>query len=94
MFRIEDRGGSARFAVRALPRASRTELAGAYGEALRVRLAAPPVEGAANAELVAFLAKMLGVPKSAVRVVQGARGRDKVVDVEGLSAQQVRSRLG
>ena len=94
MFHVEDRGGAARFAVRALPRASRTELAGAYGEAVRVRLAAAPVEGAANAELIAFLAKVLGVPKSAVRVVQGVRGRDKVVEVDGLTAQQVRRRLG
>ena len=94
MFRVEDRGGMARFAVRALPRASRTELAGAYGEAVRVRLAAAPVEGAANAELIAFLAKKLGVPKSAVRIVQGERGRDKVVEVDGVSAQQVSRSLG
>jgi uncharacterized protein (TIGR00251 family) len=93
MFRVEDRDGGARFPVRALPRASRTELAGDYGEAVRVRLAAPPVEGAANAELIAFLAKRLGVAKSAVRVVKGERGRDKIVDVNGLTAEQVRSRL-
>lgn len=93
MLHVEERGGAARFAVRALPRASRTELAGAYGEAVRVRVAAPPVEGAANAELIAFLAKKLGVPKSAVRIVQGERGRDKLVEVDGLSAAQVRSCL-
>ncbi|MGD8697846.1 MAG: DUF167 domain-containing protein [Gemmatimonadales bacterium] len=93
MFRVEDRGDSARFAVRAQPRASRTELAGAHGEAVRVRLAAPPVEGAANAELISFLAKKLSVSKSAVRIVQGERGRDKVVEVDGLSAEQVRGRL-
>jgi uncharacterized protein YggU (UPF0235/DUF167 family) len=57
-------------------------------------LAAPPVENAANAELTAFLAKKLGVSKSAVRIVQGGRGRDKVVVVEGLTAKQVRDRLG
>jgi len=93
MFRVEDREGSARFAVRAQPRASRTELAGYHGAAVRVRLAAPPVENAANAELIAFLAKRLGVSKSAVRIVQGSRGRDKTVEVEGLTAQQVRERL-
>jgi len=93
MFRVEDREGSARFAVRAQPRASRTELAGYHGAAVRVRLAAPPVENAANAELIAFLAKRLGASKSAVRIVQGSRGRDKTVEVEGLTAQQGRERL-
>ena len=94
MLPVEERGGSARFAVRALPRASRTQLAGVYGEAVRVRLAAPPVGGAANNELIAFLAKKLDVPRSAVRVVQGERARDKIVEVDGLSAEQVRTRLG
>lgn len=94
MLPVEERGGSARFAVRALPRASRTQLAGVYGEAVRVRLAAPPVGGAANRELIAFLAKKLDVPRSAVRVVQGERARDKIVEVDGLSAEQVRTRLG
>ena len=94
MLPVEEREGSARFAVRALPRASRTQLAGVYGEAVRVRLAAPPVGGAANQELIAFLARKLDVPRSAVRVVQGERARDKIVEVDGLSAEQVRSRLG
>jgi len=94
MLPVEERGGSARFAVRALPRASRTQLAGVYGEAVRVQLAAPPVGGAANNELIAFLAKKLDVPRSAVRVVQGERARDKIVEVDGLSAEQVRTRLG
>ena len=94
MLHVEEHGGAARFAVRALPRASRTQLAGVYGDAVRVRLASPPVGGAANAELIAFLAKKLDVPRSTVRVVQGERGRDKVVEVDGISAEQVRDRLG
>jgi uncharacterized protein (TIGR00251 family) len=93
VFRVEEREGSVRFAVRAQPRASRTEIAGVYGDAVKIRLAAPPVEGAANAELIAFLAKKLGVPKSAVRVVKGERGRDKVVEVNEISAQNVGARL-
>jgi uncharacterized protein (TIGR00251 family) len=60
---------------------------------VKIRLTAPPVEGAANAELIAFLAKKLGVPKSAVRVVKGERGREKVVEVDGLSAEDVGARL-
>ena len=82
-----------RIAVRVQPRASRTELAGTYGEALKIRIAAPPVEGAANKELIAFLSKRLGLSKSALQVVKGAQGRDKLVEIEGLSEQEVRERL-
>jgi len=83
-----------RFAVYARPRASRTEIAGSHGDALKIRLAAPPVEGAANAELVSFLAKKLGLAKSAVRLAKGERGRQKLVEVEGLDREQFVSRLG
>ncbi|MGD2217311.1 MAG: DUF167 family protein [Gemmatimonadales bacterium] len=93
MVRIEAWGDGVCFEVRAQPRASRTEVAGAHGEAIKIRLAAPPVEGAANAELVAFLAKQLGVSKSAVRVIKGKRGRDKVVQVEGISRADVQALL-
>ena len=96
MFRIESdtRGKTVRFAVYAQPRASRTEVTGEHGEALKIRLAAPPVEGAANAELLSFLAKKLGVSKSAVRLVKGQRGRQKLVEVEGLDPEELASRLG
>ena len=91
--RISEGDGAVRFAVHAQPRASRTELAGPHGDAIKIRLAAPPVEGAANAELVSFLAKQLGVPKSAVRVVTGRQARRKTVEVTGLDAAAVRARL-
>lgn len=90
---ISQGDGCVRFAVHAQPRASRTELAGLHGDAIRIRLAAPPVEGAANAELVSFLAKLLGVPRSAVRVVTGQRGRRKTVQVAGIDAEDVRAWL-
>ncbi|HEX7091695.1 MAG TPA: DUF167 domain-containing protein [Longimicrobiales bacterium] len=83
---IEQRGSAVRIPVRAQPRASRSEIAGEHDGALRVRLAAPPVEGAANDELVRLLARVLGVPRSAVRVVAGQRGRTKVVEVDGVDA--------
>ncbi len=83
-----------RFAVYAQPRASRNEIAGEHGDALKIRLAAPPVEGAANTELVSFLAKTLGVSRSAVRLLKGERGRHKLVEVEGLDAEEVARRLG
>ncbi len=91
--RIEEREGGVLFAVRVQPRASRTEVAGTHGEAIKIRLAAPPVEGAANAELVALLAKRLGVSKGAVRIVKGERGRDKVVEVDGASRADVQALL-
>lgn len=94
MFRLDERERSVRFKVRAQPRAARSEVSGTYGDAIRIRLAAPPVEGAANVELIAFLAKKLGISKSAVRLVKGERSRDKVVEVDGLSAGEVASRLG
>jgi uncharacterized protein (TIGR00251 family) len=93
MVRIEMRSGVVLFEVRVQPRASRSEVAGTHGEAIKIRLAAPPVEGLANAELVAFLAKQLGVSKSAVRIVKGERGRDKVVEVEGISRADVQALL-
>ena len=76
------------------PRASRTEVAGPHGGALRIRLAAPPVDGEANAELVAFLAKRLGVPKSAVSIARGASGRRKVVEVAGVDVATAAAALG
>ncbi len=92
--RIEDRGGRVRLSVRAQPRASRSELAGEHDGALKVRLAAPPVEGEANRELERFLAKQLGVARSRVAVVAGETGRNKVVEVEGLTAAEVQRLLG
>lgn len=86
-------GGTA-FAVRVSPRASRDQIEGAAGGALKVRLTAPPVEGAANAALVKLVAKALGVAPSRVRVVSGQHGRSKRLWVEGLAPDQVRERLG
>jgi uncharacterized protein (TIGR00251 family) len=80
--------------VRVQPRASRDALGGERDGALVVRLTAPPVEGAANEALARFLGRTLGVAPSAVRVVSGASGRNKVVRVAGLDAASVRERLG
>lgn len=73
------------------PRASRTEVAGVHGAALKVRLHAPPVDGAANEELVKFLARSLGVARRAVRIVAGQTSRSKVVEIEGVSAASVQA---
>lgn len=81
-------------AIRVVPRASRDELSGVEAGALKVRLTAPPVEGAANQALVKLLAKSLGVAKSKVVLVSGERSRNKRVMVHGLSQDELRRRLG
>lgn len=85
--------GRAMLALHVQPAARRTELAGLHGDAIKVRVAAPPVGGAANEELCRFLAARLGVAASAVRVARGAAARRKLVLVEGLTAEAARERL-
>lgn len=79
--------------VRAMPRAGRNALDGLTEGALRVRLVAPPVEGAANKALIAFLAEVLGVPKRDLAITTGEHGRRKLVRVRGLTGTAVRERL-
>jgi hypothetical protein len=90
---LRDTGGGITLRVRVQPRASRDALGGERDGALVVRLTAPPVEGAANEALARFLGKALGVAPSAVRVVTGASGRNKVVSVAGLDAATARERI-
>jgi uncharacterized protein (TIGR00251 family) len=89
----ETKGGMT-LRVRVSPRASKDALAGEREGALVVRLTAPPVEGKANEALARFLGKALGVAPSAVRVVSGATGRNKLVSVAGLDPALARERLG
>jgi uncharacterized protein (TIGR00251 family) len=70
--------------VHVVPRARATMVAGRHGDALKIRLAAPPVDGAANDELVRFLAEQLGVPRSAVTITTGHTGRRKTVKITGI----------
>jgi uncharacterized protein (TIGR00251 family) len=83
--------------VWAKPRATHSEVLAVrnsvQGEALEIRLAAPPVEGAANTELLAVLARALAVPVRDLQLVQGAKGRLKRVRIQGLSPEEVRERL-
>jgi uncharacterized protein len=85
--------GAVSFAVRAQPRSSREAIEGVREGALRVALTAPPVEGEANAALVALLAKALGVPRRDVSVVAGSANRSKRLRVVGVDEAQVRARL-
>ncbi|HEY7676882.1 MAG TPA: DUF167 domain-containing protein [Candidatus Methylomirabilis sp.] len=91
---LAERGGDAWLAVRLQPRAARTELAGLHGDALKVRVAAPPVEGAANDSLRAFLAQRLGIAVSRVQIQRGAAARTKVVRLQGVRAAEAAARLG
>jgi hypothetical protein len=90
---IEQRGNAVRVRVRVQPRASRTEVAGEHDGALKVRVAAPPVDGAANDELVRFIARRVGVARSRIRIVSGDAGRSKVVEIEGVDVHSVRGAL-
>jgi uncharacterized protein (TIGR00251 family) len=83
-------GGAVTFRVRVSPRASRTAAAGEHEGALRVRVAAPPVEGAANEELTRFLARALGLPASAVEIVSGRASKSKLVRARGATAEQIK----
>ena len=92
--RIDQHGAAVRISIRVQPRASRSEVVGEHDGALKVRLAAPPVEGEANRELVRFLGKLLDVAPSRVSVVAGATGKSKVVEIEGVSVADVERVLG
>jgi uncharacterized protein len=71
------------------PRASKTAVAGMHDGAMRIRLAAPPVDGAANAALIAFVAERIGIAKSRVRVVAGLTSRRKIVEIDGVDRAAV-----
>ena len=87
--RISSTSSGVRFQVYVQPRASRSEIVGDHDGALRVRLTAPPVDNAANDELIALLAKALGARRRDIRIVAGATSRRKVVEVDGVGAEQV-----
>lgn len=91
---ITEREGAVTFLVRVTPRAKRNEIVGAADGALKVKLTAPPVEGAANEALVKFLAERLGVRASQVDIISGHTARAKVVRVTGVSASEAHRRLG
>ncbi len=70
-------------------------VAGRHGDAIKIRVKAPPVDGAANEELIRFLAKRLGVPRSSIRLVSGASSRHKRITIDGMTPEEItRSLLG
>ena len=93
MIPLTDTAAGVSFRVRVVPRAGRTGVAGVRGDALLVRLAAAPVEGAANEALVAALAGILAVPRRDVAITSGERSRDKVVRIAGVDIARVSATL-
>ena len=89
MLEVQEREGTVIFSVRVQPRASKDEIAGEMGGALKVRLRAPAVEDRANEALVEFLAQLLKTPRSAVRILSGERSRTKRIEVYGITRQQI-----
>ena len=89
MLEVQEREGAVTFLVRVQPRASRDEVAGEMGGALKVRLRAPALEDRANEALVEFLSGLLKTPRSAVRIQSGERSRTKRIEIRGVTRQQI-----
>jgi uncharacterized protein len=93
MIPVYDSPAGATFAVKVHPRAKKNAITGEVGEALKLALTAPPVDGKANEACIEFFAKLLKVPRSSVTIATGLTSRNKVIRVAGLSAEDVRKRL-
>ena len=93
MFAIREDDGCVTFAVKIHPRAKKNAISGELGEALKLSLTAPPLEGRANLACIEFLAKLLKVPRSSVTIACGHTNRNKVIRVAGVTGQYVRERL-
>jgi uncharacterized protein (TIGR00251 family) len=93
MAAIKNSPAGSTFAVKIHPRAQRNAITGEVGDALKLSLTAPPVDGKANAACIEFFAKLLNLPRSSVTIAAGQTNRNKVIRVEGLSAEEVRQRL-
>jgi uncharacterized protein (TIGR00251 family) len=87
--RVREANGRVRFSVRVQPRAAHNEVTGVHGDALKIRLSAPPVDGAANDALVDFLADIFAVSRRAVTILAGVSSRTKVVEIRGITERAV-----
>ena len=94
MIQLAEKNNALIFTVRVVPRASKSEIVGAHDGALKIRLAAPPVDGAANAELVKLLAKTFGITGSAVEILSGQTGRTKQVKISGIGSKDFLKIIG
>ena len=93
MFAIHQFDQGVSFAVKVHPRAKKNAVTGELGDALKVSLTTPPVEGRANDACITFFAKLLNVPRSSVTIASGHSSRNKIIRVVGLSAEELRKRI-
>ena len=93
MIPIRDSDNGATFAVRVQPRARKSAITGEVGEALKITLTAPPVEGRANDACIEFLAEFLNVPRGSVTIISGHSSRNKVVRIAGRTAAEIEQRF-
>jgi len=94
MIELKESPAGITFAVKVHPRAKKNAITGEVGDALKLALTAPPVDGKANAACIEFFAKLLNLPRSSVTIAAGQTSRNKVIRVAGVTAQQVRDRIG
>ena len=90
---IHDSPAGVTFAVKVHPRAKKNAITGEVGDAIKLALTAPPVDGKANEACIEFFAKLLNVPRSSVTIAAGQTSRNKVIRLAGVSAEEVRRRL-
>lgn len=93
MIPLHETDAGTSFAVKVHPRAKRNAITGELGNALKVSLTTPPIEGRANEACIEFFAKLLKVPRSSVTIAAGQTSRNKVIRVAGLTAEEIRKRL-
>jgi uncharacterized protein len=91
---IRESSAGVSFAIKIHPRAKKNEMTGEVGDAFKVSLTAPPVEGKANDACIDFFATVLNLPRSSVTIASGQSSRNKVIRIVGLSAEEVRKRIG
>jgi uncharacterized protein (TIGR00251 family) len=94
MFAIHETPEGVTFAVKIHPRAKENAITGELGDALKLSLTSPPVEGRANEACIEFFARLLKVSRSSITIASGQHSRGKVIRVSGLSAEEVRGRIG
>jgi len=94
MVPIHENSNGVTFSIKVHPRAKKNAITGEVGDALKLALTAPPVDGKANDACIGFFAKLLKVPRSSITIAAGHTSRNKVIRVTGLTSQQLRERLG
>jgi uncharacterized protein (TIGR00251 family) len=93
MNEMKEKAGGVQFAVRVIPGASKNEVAGIQDGALKIKLTAPPVEGKANKACIDFLARLLGMRRSALAIASGEKSRKKTVTIDGMNLRELQERL-